>query len=68
MTNAMSQSYELNVTRWETNYPGWKLTARYNEPGFVAHRRDGKGSPLVAATLDALAALVDSMHDPSEGL
>ena len=52
------QSYDLNVHRWETDHPAWKLSARFEEHGFVAHRRDGKGTALVAATLDELARMV----------
>ena len=54
----MPQSYEMNVHRWETDHPAWKLSARFEEHGFVANRRDGKGAPLDADTLDELARLV----------
>lgn len=47
--------YGLNVTRWEDDHPGWKLSA--DADGLMARPRRG-GQQVRARTLDELAKAV----------
>lgn len=53
-----AEPYGLAITRWEQDHPAWKLSARFESPGWVANRRDSRGRAQVARTLDELSELV----------
>jgi hypothetical protein len=61
--------YGLNVTAFEQDHPGWRLSAADGGFGYAARRRVHGGSqPLTARTLDELAAvLADAGRRPGPG-
>lgn len=52
-------SYGLNVSAFEQDHPGWRLSAADGGFGYAARRRVHGGSqPLTARTLDELSAVL----------
>ncbi len=55
--------FGLNVGAWMEAYPGYVLQGGFDGFGFVCWRRNGEGrksgTPIIAATLDELAVLVE---------
>lgn len=58
---ANTASYGQNVTAFERDHPGWRLSAGFDGFGYTARRRVRGGSPpLTGRTLDELAAAIDA--------